>query len=69
VVYVAVVVAVFGVVVVTMGIVLHAVHLLYFTHLRCRVQPRSRESKAHSQDWLCHPNAHRQECLCYQWEV
>ena len=47
VVHVAVVVAVFGVVVVTVGIVVHAVHLLYFTHLRCRAQPGANESKAH----------------------
>jgi hypothetical protein len=76
VVYVAVVVATLGVlstcVVVTMGIVVHAVHLLYFTHLSCRAQPGSNESKKHRQVTLSavsQQNAHRQECLCYQWEV
>jgi len=50
--HVAVVVAVFGVVIVTVGIVVHAVHLPYFTHLRCRVQPGANESKAHRQVML-----------------
>jgi len=82
VVHMTIVVAVLGVV--TIRIVVHAVHLLYFTHLSCRAQARSNESKAqvvrsaasqqkaHRQvmrSAILQQKAHRQECLCYQWEV
>ena len=64
-VHVAIVVAVLGIVVMIVGVVVHPVHPLHFTRLR-RIAPRARLVVRRMTETA---KEHRQECLCYQWEV
>ena len=82
VVHVTIMVAVLGVVIMIVGVVVHPVHPLHFTRLRqfalasrpdfpgCLLRMQSAETTTR----IVHrkpetAKEHRQECLCYQWEV